>query len=210
MVKAIIFDFWGTLVETGTWSPLKQVKNILLIEAPFSEYVVRMEKVFMTKEFPTLKDGFKQVCREFRIESSEDQIERLIGVWNTSWMLAKPYPDVEEVLQQLKQKYLLFLVSNTDCFSVPKVMDRFKLAPYFTRMFFSYQLSLLKTDVKFMKFFLQQTELRPEDCIFVGDSIESDMSAAEKMAIRGILIDRKNTRSYNPKINNLKELIQHL
>ena len=29
MTKAIIFDLWGTLVENGVHSPIKQVKNIL-------------------------------------------------------------------------------------------------------------------------------------------------------------------------------------
>ena len=51
MVKAIIFDFWGTLVENGVWSPIKQVKQILDIDVPFSEYVVRMEKAMIPALF---------------------------------------------------------------------------------------------------------------------------------------------------------------
>ena len=68
MVKAILFDFWGTLVENGVHSPIKQVKNILNIRLPFSEYVIRMEKAMMTQEFSSLKDAFIAVGKEFNIE----------------------------------------------------------------------------------------------------------------------------------------------
>ena len=55
MTKIILLDFWGTLVENGVWSPTKQVRNILGIRMPFPEYVVRMERSMMTKEFSSLK-----------------------------------------------------------------------------------------------------------------------------------------------------------
>ena len=44
MLKAIIFDFWGTLVETGTSSPIRQVKDILRLRLSFPAYVTRMEE----------------------------------------------------------------------------------------------------------------------------------------------------------------------
>ena len=75
MVKAILFDFWGTLVENGVWSPIKQVKRIINIHTPFSEYVVRMEKAMMTQKFSSLKDAFESVCKEFGVECGKEQIE---------------------------------------------------------------------------------------------------------------------------------------
>ena len=50
MVKAILFDFWGTLMEQGVRSPIQHVKNALQIDLPFSEYVVRMERAMMTEQ----------------------------------------------------------------------------------------------------------------------------------------------------------------
>lgn len=206
MIKAIIFDFWGTLVENGVWSPIKQVKDILGLRMPFSEYVVRMEKAMMTKEFPTLKETFEAVCDEFAVEPSEERLERLIGMWNKSWMLAKPYDEVAEELQRLKGKYKLILVSNTDSFSVNKVIEKFRLKELFDEIFFSYQVGLIKTDQEFFSGVLEKTNLDPESCMVVGDSIQSDMKAAENAGIKGILIDRKDKREFQPKIKNLKEL----
>lgn len=206
MIKAIIFDFWGTLVENGVWSPIKQVKTILNIDMPFSEYVVRMEKAMMTKEFDSLKEAFESVCREFAVSCPEQKMEQLIGMWNKSWMLAKPYEEVKEELEKLQKHYKLILVSNTDCFSINQVLDKFQLRNYFKWIYFSYDLEMIKTDENFLKTVLQKAKLKPEDCLMVGDSIVSDMDAAKGAGIRALLLDRKDGQHFDPKIRNLKEL----
>lgn len=206
MVKAIIFDFWGTLVENGVWSPIKQVKQILAIDTPFSEYVVRMEKAMMTSTFPSLKDAFEKVCKEFEVPCTEAKMEQLIGVWNRSWMLAKPYEEVKEELEKLQKRYLLILVSNTDCFSINQVLDKFQLRAYFGQIFLSYQMGTIKTEEDFLKKILKEIKLKAEDCVMVGDSILSDAEAAKNAGIKAILIDRKDRQEFEPKIRNLKEL----
>lgn len=206
MVKAILFDFWGTLVENGVWSPIKQVQQILRIDLPFSEYVGRMEQAMMTKKFDSLREAFENVCEEFKVECTEEKMEELIGMWNKSWMLAKPYEEVQEELGKLKEKYKLILVSNTDNFSINQVLDKFQLRTFFDHTFLSYEVGLLKTDKKFLKKVLKETKLSPEDCVFVGDSILSDMEAAKEAGIKGVLMDHKQRQHFQPKIRNLKEL----
>ena len=206
MVKVIILDFWGTLVENGVWSPIKQVKEILGIRLPFSEYVVRMEQAMMTQKFQTLKEAFENLCTEFDVECNDQKLEILVGMWNKSWMLAKPYPEVKEVLQDLKGRYKLVLISNTDCFSVNNVLDKFKMRGLFSEIFLSCDLKLIKTDQQFFKTVLEKIQCQAEECTLVGDSIQSDMLAAQQAGIKAILIDRKDSRDFNPKINNFKEL----
>jgi len=40
----------------------------------------------------------------------------------------------------------------------------------------------------------------------VGDSIQSDIMAAKKIDMKSVLIDRRNSREYHPKIKSLHEL----
>ena len=206
MVKAILLDFWGTLVENGVWSPIKQVQQILQINLPFSEYVGRMEQAMMTKKFDSLKEAFEAVCEEFKVQCDEEKMEELIGMWNKSWMLAKPYEEVQEELEKLKKEYTLILVSNTDNFSINQVLDKFKLRDLFDHVFLSYEMGSIKTDKKFLKKVLKEAELAAEDCVFVGDSILSDMEAAKEAGIKGVLMDHKQRQHFHPKIRNLKEL----
>lgn len=206
MVKAVLFDFWGTLVDNGVSSPIKQVKDILGIRGYFSDYVVRMERAMMTRKFNTLRDAFDAVAKEFRIRYTEEQMEELIGVWNKSWMLGQPYGEVLATLEQLKQKYTLVLITNTDCFSVQGVMDKFKLDRFFAERFFSYEMGMLKTDPDFLRDVLNKLGLAVEECVMVGDSIHSDMLAATQIGMRAILVDRRDMREFDPKITSLTAL----
>ena len=206
MVKAIIFDFWGTLVENGVWSPVKQVKNILNLKLPFPEYIVRMERAMMTSKFNELKEAFENICKEFSIEPKKEKIEELIGIWNKSWLLAQPYQELEEVLTKLKEKYQIILVSNTDCFSVNKVLEKFALEKFFDKTYFSYELGLIKTDKSFFEQVIKDLGLTVNDCVMVGDSVQSDIMAAKNIGMKAVLIDRRNSRDYHPKIKSLREL----
>ena len=210
MVKTILFDFWGTLVENGVWSPIKQVKNLLRINLPFPEYVVRMEQAMMTSKFENLRDAFKSICQEFDLQCDEKKLDELVGMWNKSWMLAHPYEEVKEVLEKLKGKYNLVLVSNTDAISINNVLDKFQLRPLFNKIYFSYELGLIKTNKNFFKHILNDLNIRVEDCVMVGDSVQSDIISAKKIGIKAILVDRRNSRDIHPKIKSLWELEQVL
>ena len=206
MVKAILFDFWGTLVDNGVASPIKQVKDILGIRMPFSAYVVRMEGAMMTRKFDTLRNAFDAVAKEFRMRYSDEQMEELIGIWNKSWMLAQRYEELATILEQLQKKYTLVLVANTDNFSVPGVIEKLGWSRFFAQQFFSYELGELKTDADFLYRVLDTLKLKVEDCVMVGDSIHSDMMAAKQIGMKAILMDRKNMRDFEQKITNLSEL----
>lgn len=206
MVKVILFDFWGTLVEQGIWSPVKQVKNILQIDLPFHQYITRMEKSIMTQKFSTLTEAFQNLCDEFQIKPDKKLIEELVGLWNKSWMLAKPYPEVIEEIKKLKEKYQIVLVSNTDCFSINHVLDKFDLKELFDNLFLSYNLNSIKTDKYFFQNVLKELNLNPEDCVMVGDSIQSDIISAKRNNIKAILMDRKDRRSNFLKIKDFTEL----
>lgn len=210
MTKAILFDLWGTLVENGVWSPIKQVKDLFWINLPFSEYVVRFEKAMMTRTFRDLKEAFHQVCNEFQIQPDEEKVEEAVGLWNKSWMLAQPYEEVNEVLTELRKKYQLILVSNTDCFSIPKVLDKFNLGDFFDKTYFSYEQGCIKTDRKFFWTVLRELQLNVDECLMVGDSIQSDIMPTKSIGMRAVLVDRKNAREFSPKIVSLRELEKFL
>ncbi len=209
MTKVILFDFWGTLVENGVWSPTKQVQHTLRVDLPFSEFVVRLEQAMMTKPFPSLLDAFKAVCQEFNLKEEGD-IDYLVGMWNKSWMLSSLYPEVKATLEKLSKTHRLILISNTDNFSINRALDKFKLAPYFEKMFLSYEMGIIKTNEEFYSTVLDQLKVKPVDCIMVGDSIQSDIEPAIAAGIKAILVDRKGRRDHDQKIASLSELEKFL
>ena len=148
-IKAIFFDFWGTLVENGIRSPVKQVKWMLrLTDTEFSDYIVKFEEVFMTKKFDDLKQGFGEVAKAFKIDAPDYVIEKLIGMWNKNSILAKPYDETISVLEELKKDYKIVLISNTDNSSVNSVLEKFDMKKYFDEISLSCDTGLLKSNKK--------------------------------------------------------------
>jgi len=210
MIKAIIFDLQGTLVENGVYpSPLRQVKNILRIDAPFSDFVMRFEKILMIGSFDSLKDAFSNVCEEFHLQSRDYLIEKMVGLWNKNKLLTQLYPDTVPVLTELKKEYKLILVANMDCLS-KDMIDRFKLKDFFDMIVLSCDTGILKNEKGFFDDILSEFHLDAEEVLMVGDSLESDIDSAKIVGIRGVLVDRHNKREYDPKIVTLDELKKYL
>jgi HAD superfamily hydrolase (TIGR01549 family) len=208
-MKAVLFDCWGTLVENGIFpSPVKQVKFILRLKMPFSEFIVKFEEAFMTKRFRNLTEAFNNVIKEFDVNPPDWVRDKLVGMWNKNTLLSKPFPETLDTLKALREKGIkVGLISNTDQFSVDQVMDKFELRGLFDAMALSYEEGKLKTDPAFYEKLMKRLGVRKEDCIVVGDSIESDMKGADAAGIRAYLIDRKDRREYENKILSLTEVI---
>ncbi|MDP2908018.1 MAG: HAD family hydrolase [Nanoarchaeota archaeon] len=208
MVKAIIFDFWGTLVENGVFpSPVRQVKYILRIEDPFPDYIVKFEKVFMLKKYDDLYAAFSAVCEAFEIDPEKFILDRLVGMWNKHKLLAKPFEESVAVLEKLKKEgYKLALVSDTDCFTTDEVLDKYGLRKYFDEIVLSYKVEMLKTDPNMYHLVLEKLNIDKSDALVVGDSLETDIKGAKEAGINAVLVDRKDHREFSPKVKNLTEL----
>jgi len=207
MKKAVLFDFWGTLVQQGAYSPLKQTYKFMRPKMVFGEFVEKFERVAMTKHYDDQAQMFKDAFDAFGLKAPDWVIEKLIGVWNKNKLLAKPYPDTMQALEMLKGKGIkIAIVSNTPKLSVDGVLEKFGFDKLFDAVCFSYETGFLKTDVEMFDVALEKLGISREDAIMVGDSLETDIAGAEKAGIMAVLIDRKGTREYKNKIRSLTEI----
>ncbi|TKJ16997.1 hypothetical protein CEE44_00485 [Candidatus Woesearchaeota archaeon B3_Woes] len=209
--KLIFFDLWGTLLENGVRSPVKQVKWILRLEdMDFSEYIVKFEEVFMTKKFKDLKEGFEEVIKAFELNVPDFVVEKLIGMWNKNTILSTIYDDTIDVLTELKKDYKLVLIANTDPFSVESVLEKHKLKEYFDEIVLSCDTGNLKSNKKSFGDVLKKLKVKKSEAVMVGDSIDSDIKSAENAGIKAILVDRRGSREFENKISSLSELKENL
>lgn len=208
-MKAVLFDFWGTLVENGIFpSPVKQVKYILRINTPFSEYITKFEQSFMTRKFENLSKAFEAVIKDFNLNPPAFVNDKLVGMWNKNTILAKPFPDTIDVLKGLKERGIkTCLISNTDQFSVEQVLDKFEMRDLFDVIMLSYEEGKLKSDPELFDKALKRMQVDKEEAVMVGDSIDSDIKGARKAGLKAILIDRKDQRDHEEKIISLTELM---
>ena len=208
MVKAVFFDFWGTLVENGTYSPLRQSLSILRVRMPFGQFAEKFEQVLMTKTYADQTTAFAEVCKAFDINPIPVVIDKLIGVWNKNRLLAKLYPDTIETLKALKAKKIkIAIISNAPSNNIEPVLDRFDMKDFFNGVFISYDQGKLKTEGLF-EVALKKLKVKKGDVIAIGDSIDTDIKGAEAAGIKAHLLDRKGKREYPNKIASLTEVLK--
>jgi len=211
MAKAVLFDFWGTLAENGTYSPLRQTYNILRMRMKFSEFVIKTEHVLMTKPYEDQATAFTEVCKAFNIEPRPFIIDKLIGVWNKNKLLAKLYPDTIPVLEELKKEgYKLAILSNSPNNNVEQVLEKFDLGKYFDAVILSWETGTLKTDKEMFETALKKLKVKKEDALMVGDSIPTDIEGAKNADVKAILLDRRDSREWPEKIKDLTEVKKHI
>ncbi len=211
MIKGIIFDLWGTLVDNGVYSPLRQSYKISRTDIEFSDFVVKLEQTIMTKKFETLREAIEVLCDELDVYPRDVVVEKLIGVWNSNAIMARPYAETMKVLESLRKRGIkLALVSNSINITTEQVLEKFDLKKYFDVMGLSYELGVLKTSPKMYDHIIKDFKLGRHEVLMVGDSMQTDVSGAIIASIRPILVDRKDTRVFKDKVLSLEELNNYL
>lgn len=211
MKKAVLFDFWGTLVQQGAYSPLKQTYRLMRPLMHFGDFVEKFERVAMTKPYDDQAKMFLDAFVALDIPPKDWLIEKLIGVWNKNKLLAQPFPETMQVLEQLKKNGVkIAIVSNTPKLSVDGVLEKFGMDKLFDAVCFSYDIGALKTDPELFDAALKALGVKKSEAVMVGDSMETDIAGAEKAGVMAVLIDRKGTREYVNKIKSLTELDKFL
>ena len=211
MTKLIIFDFWGTLIENGVRpSPSKQVRYFLRLREPFSEFIHTFEASFMTKKFDNLGDAFHAVTDAFNKRIPDFVYDKLVGMWNKFTILSKPFDDTIEALEDLKKDYKLVILSNTDAFSLPQVMEKYGLDKYFDKVYSSYETGKLKVNPDSYKQILDDFGVAAEDCLMVGDSPQSDLESADAAGVPAVLVDRRGWAEDYETVSSLKNLRSYI
>jgi HAD superfamily hydrolase (TIGR01662 family) len=172
----------------------------------FPEFAPKFEEAFMLGKFENLYDGFGAVAKAFNIEPPKFVYDNVVGMWNKNKLLAKPYPDSVTALTELKKKYKLALISNTDCFSINEIIDKYDLRKFFDVIVLSYEAGMLKSDKKMFALAMKKMKVKKDEVIMIGDSIDSDIKGAENAGIKAILLDRRGKREYTNKIATLDEV----
>jgi putative hydrolase of the HAD superfamily len=128
------------------------------------------------------RDNFFEVAYEHFAEA---------GVWEL-------YPEASDVLQQLKPRFQLAVVSNFDG-RLRLILQHLGISKYFTHVFISSEIGADKPDPEIFRRALNLIELKPPEVLHVGDDRERDWEAANAAGLSIFRLDR-------PK-NSLRDLL---
>lgn len=186
MIKTIIFDFDGVIVESVN------VKTEAFAEMyhPYGKEVVnRVIKHHLANGGISRYEKFKLYHKEFLgIDLSQEDIMKMATRFSSlvlDKVVQAPYvPGAERFLKENNKKYLMFVSSGTPELEIKEICSRRKIKGYFKGIFGSPE-----TKSSHAKHILEKWNLKGEETAFIGDA-PSDLEAAIDNGLH--FIERRN------------------
>jgi len=143
------------------------------------------------------------LLKDFGVPKSPAVIMSLEKVRNHHYSaIFKLYEGTISVLQVLREKYGLALVSNC-AVGLSDVLKALGLESFFECIILSYEIGVRKPDRRIYLKALQELELEPNECIFVADEI-SDLEGARQVGLKTLLVRQGSHTTHEAKDLNFK------
>lgn len=196
-IEAIIFDLGGVLLNIDY--QLTERAFAALNIPDFEQHFSQLKQSTLFDELETGKIRADAFCEALRKQtSSQHSNETLITAWN-AMLLDFPRRRLQ-MLQQLRLRYRLFLLSNTNeiheaAFNqilVQCMGNGEHLAHYFDKVYFSHRIGMRKPNEDVFLHILQENKLKPEETLFIDDSPQH-IATAKKLNIKTIWLKKGMT-----------------
>ena len=131
------------------------------------------------------RDNFFEIAYEHFAEA---------GVWEL-------YPEVVEVLESIRPRFQLAVVSNFDG-RLRVILERLGISKFFSHVFVSSEIGADKPDPEIFRHALRFIDLKPDQVMHVGDDAVRDWQAASAAGLSIFQLDRPG--------NSLRDLLRVL
>jgi HAD superfamily hydrolase (TIGR01549 family) len=211
MLRAIVFDFDGVLVESVD---VKTRAYALLFQNEGEEVVQKVVDYHLknggVSRFEKIRFYYSNILYR---SLSEKHFQKLCAQFShlvVDEVVASPWVDgAKEFLIRNQKKYTFIIISGTPEAELKKIVRRRKMAHFFNSVRGS-----PKNKVTLLSEVMDEYHLKPEEITFIGDA-ETDWCAARETGVPFILRCTSNKESSapdytGPRLSSLNELEKNL
>ncbi len=206
MTRIVSFDMDGTLIEPGytDWVWHEGIPELLSKKKRIS---FEKAKAFVLEEYNKVGEGaiewydIKYWFRLFELEMDwKALMKRYLDKINV-------YPDVDPLLNRLKDRYPLILISNAGREFIDVEMEATGLGRFFETIFSATSdFKEVKKTLRFYERVCERLKVRPEEITHIGDHYEFDFLVPRALGICAYYLDRSAQKEGEFILWNLKNL----
>ena len=214
MVKAVIFDFGQTLVDSadGFRTAEREAQDRILAALEgverdrFMDVYRRVRKAHHERSRLSRREIWRAVCDALRRSIDERRLVAWEGeYWKRVNGLTRAFPEARRTLEALRGTHRLALVSNTQG-QADGDAHRLSEFPGLERVFECIVIAgengiAAKPDAQPFVHCLQQMKLDPGDCFYVGDDYRFDVCGSRDAGLRPIWLKHRSVRRNWPDVD---------
>lgn len=175
MINTIIFDFGDVFINLDKKAFTKAFTDLGL-----KKWSDDLDEI--NKKFETGTVSEEVFLNAFKKHLPHASLEQIKHAWNT---ILGEFPLYRlEFLQNLKGKFKMFLLTNTDMIHIDKFEHKVGLSfsrdfyNCFDQVYYSYELNLRKPNEEIFKHLINKHELSPKRTLFIDDKKDNTDAAA--------------------------------
>jgi len=192
-IKNIIFDLGGVILDIDYH--LTRDAFIELGIKNFDELYSQKKQDHLFDHFETGLINEQRFYNEIRKASATNLTDTQIeGAWNA---LLQTIPQKRILwLEELKKKYRIFLLSNTNAIHI-RAFTKYlhnsygddMLKEHFEKTYYSSEIGMRKPNADIFEFVLNDNKLLKEETVFIDDSVQH-VEGASGIGLHGILLNK--------------------
>ena len=216
--KAVLFDLGGTLVkhEDGPMIHRRILEDNgidVSLEAVTRAHSENERELDMN-QIPEQGQAFWikwniRLLESLGIEENKESLARKIDEEWLDYCTLEVYPDVIETLVQLRKRDIKTgIITNAFERDLKRILSQLKLNDYFDIVVGTDTCKKIKPDKRIFLYTVGRLGIKPDEALFVGDSLEKDFEGAKNSGLAALLIDRENKFKISGSIQNLADVLR--
>lgn len=219
MIKAVIFDFDGTLSnrKANAYSIYDDYFHKLFTHMDDIEYEAVLQDMMYydcngTLSMKTRMIPFMEKYGEYL---PEDFMETFPEYYGKHMYLYTPLKkETLEVITKLKEDYKIAILSNGDPFSQHHKIQHVDIEKYFDEVMVSGDIGIHKPDRRIFDLMAQRLGVKNEECLMIGDVFSTDILGATRAGMTPVFMNtdpEKEIKYYKGyRIQDLREIFDIL
>lgn len=205
MISTIIFDFYDTITH----------KENEKIEEFFKRYD-KIDKI----DFLNKTKAILWLYSLGRIKNDEELFKWTCSITNVDKNVIEQFYEIKQesekigdniisFIKNLKVNYKIALATNGVREWIYKKLNEYGIESLFDAIVVSSEIKIRKPDPRPLYFTIRKMDINPNECIFVSDELNDDLSGAKSLGIRTAwlkLKDEEKTFIPDIQISNLSEI----
>ena len=194
-IKNIIFDLGGVIMNLDVPKTIIEFEKIGITDIVNNTGHHYTDPIFYDFEIGKVSE-FEFIEKLSNMSSLNPSTNEIRDAWN-AMILDMPRERIN-ILLDLKKKYKIYLLSNTNITHQQKFLsevneaNNFSFNDLFKKAYYSFEIGIRKPDKEVFEFVLNDSNLNPSETLFVDDSLDN-IKAAQNTGIKTYHIDGDNS-----------------